>query len=112
MKASLYADGWISALTLLGSLQAFGAGGVGGVSGKPFNPDVSANFLGLATGGTLYPSTSTLLTHNGVQLQEAELQFLADVDPYFRASALLSVAPTITGDFGIDPEEVYFESTT
>jgi hypothetical protein len=46
-------------------------------------------------------------------LQEAEIQFTADVDPYFKAVALFSVSQedkVSPRKFGIDPEEVYLET--
>jgi len=81
-------------------------------TGKPFNPDLSVNFLGLAQSGTSYSNDRTVAnSHNGLQLQEAELQILSDVDPYFRANALLSISQQDgKTDYGIDPEEVFLES--
>ncbi len=79
--------------------------------GNAFNPDISANFLGLAQHGTAYSSDRSAKPHNGLDLQEAELQFTADVDPYLRAVVLLSVAHEDgKSSYGIDPEEVYAES--
>jgi len=81
--------------------------------GKAFNPDISANFLGLWQHGTGISNDRTNANHNGFSLQEAELQLLSDVDPYMRASALLSVSQKDgTSDFGIDPEEVFLETTS
>ena len=64
-----------------------------GVS-SAFNPAISVN--GLFLGG--YSSsarTTNRLTgldfHNGFNLQEAEFQFTADVDPYWKANFILSV---------------------
>ncbi|MBS1983666.1 MAG: hypothetical protein JST16_05790 [Bdellovibrionales bacterium] len=75
-------------------------------AGNAFNPDASVNIL------TLYKnSTSGRSTDNGFALQEAEMQFTSDVDPYFRASALFSVARD-NGEWGIDPEEVFAETTS
>jgi hypothetical protein len=71
---------------------------------KAFNPDISVNFLG-------YVRESNLNLGNGFVLQEAEMQFYADVDPYFRANALFSISQKPgTTDFSIDPEEVFVES--
>lgn len=79
--------------------------------GKAFNPDISANFLGLFQRGTGITGDRTQVPHNGFSLQEAEIQFNADVDPYLRAVVALSVAQESGGtEFGIDPEEVYFET--
>ena len=54
---------------------------------------------------------------NGFDVQEAELQFYSDVDPYTRLSLLLSIAPKYTSDgttvsqeWGIEPEEAFAES--
>src|SRR4051812_43707280 len=53
--------------------------------GKAFNPDVSANFLGLLQEG-LHDSSGILAedrtkaSRNGLSLQEAEVQFTSDVD--------------------------------
>ncbi len=93
----------------LSSLAAFAAAGAG--ASKAFNPDISANFLGLVLRDTRGSNLRTDARHNGISFQEGELQFTADVDPYFRASALFSVAQKDNStDFGIDPEEVYAES--
>lgn len=79
--------------------------------GKAFNPDISANFLGLLQRSTGVSDDRTQSPHDGLSLQEAEVQFTSDVDPYFRAVALLSVAQKGgTAEFGIDPEEVYLET--
>lgn len=85
--------------------------------GKPFNPDISANFLGLLQQGTGLSNNRSNPEHNGLRLQEAELQFTSDVDVYFRAVALLAIGQSDTTaasdgsvEYGIDPEEVYFET--
>ncbi len=59
-----------------------------------FNPAISVN--GLFGGGySTDPATTRSLTNpdfdNGFNLQEAEFQFTADVDPYFKANFILSV---------------------
>lgn len=84
------------------------------VNSKYANPDMSVNFLTLYQSGnrggnlTDFPSEA-----NGFSLQEAELQFFSDVDPYFRANALLSVSQSSpTSEFGIEPEEVFVETTS
>lgn len=81
--------------------------------GNAFNPDISANFLGLWQRGTHLSDDRTNPSHNGFSLQEAELQMLSDVDPYLRASVLLSVSQE-DGKTGYDlsPEEVFVESTS
>lgn len=70
------------------------------------NPDISANFLGL---GRTQLSNERHSFENGWRLQEAELQFTSNVDPYLRAVALVSIAQE-NGEWGIDPEEVYAET--
>ena len=59
-----------------------------------FNPAISVN--GLFLGGySSSPRTTSRLTgldfHNGFNLQEAEFQFTADVDPYWKANFILGV---------------------
>ncbi len=79
--------------------------------GKAFNPDMTANFLGLWQRGTGLSDDRTQENHNGFSLQEAELQFSSDVDPYVRAIALLSIHQEVgTTEYGIDPEEVFLET--
>ncbi len=98
-----------------GSGDATGAqpSGGGAASGKAFNPDVSVNFLGYARKGSV--NTGDLIgrtsdVHNGFTFQEAEMQFFSDVDPYLKANALFSLSPS-NSSFGLDPEEVFFETT-
>jgi len=79
-----------------------------GVS-SAFNPAISVN--GLFLGGyASSPRTTSRLTgldfHNGFNLQEAEFQFTADVDPYWKANFILSVDRN--GETGV--EEGYVTS--
>lgn len=79
-----------------------------GVS-SAFNPAISVN--GLFLGGySSSPRTTSRLTgldfHNGFNLQEAEFQFTADVDPYWKANFILSVDRN--GETGV--EEGYVTS--
>lgn len=76
---------------------------------KGFNPDVGVNFLGLIQHGSAYSRDRTVKPRDGAQLQEAELQFSADVDAYFRAVGIFSVKQS-GASYGIDPEEVYAET--
>lgn len=79
--------------------------------GKAFNPDIGVNMLGLFQNGSSITDDRTVPTHNGLSLQEAELHFSSDVDPYFRAVALLSIHQQEgSTEFAIDPEVVYAES--
>lgn len=84
------------------------------VNSKYANPDMSVNFLTLYQSGnrggnlTDFPGEA-----NGFSLQEAELQFFSDVDPDFRANALISISQSSpTSEFGIEPEEVFVETTS
>ncbi|MGH7770618.1 MAG: hypothetical protein ACREQA_00090, partial [Candidatus Binatia bacterium] len=59
-----------------------------------FNPAISVN--GLFLGGySASPRTTNRLTgldfHNGFNFQEAEFQFTADVDPYWKANFILAI---------------------
>lgn len=106
-------------------------GTAGAAAGKAFNPDVSVNFLGYGRRSTVNSGDEigrTADVHNGFTFQEAEMQFFADVDPYFRANALFSLSPNAESEridtssgtptlvkspsFALDPEEVFFETTS
>lgn len=76
--------------------------------GKQFNPDVSANLLGLYQSGDLSRDRN-VSPHSGFSLQEAEVQFTSDIDVYFRGQAMFSLKQT-AGAWGIDPEEVFLET--
>lgn len=102
-------------LALFSALPALGQNSISipGAKGNAFNPDISANFLGLYERGTGVSDDRTQSPHNGFSLQEAELQMLADVDPYLRASVLLSISQQKNStDYGIDPEEIFLETTS
>src|SRR3990172_794042 len=78
---------------------------------KGFNPDISVNLLGRYRYETHGSNDRTDGVHNGLSFEESEMQFSADVDPYFRAVALFSLSQEAgTTDFGIEPEEVFFET--
>ena len=79
--------------------------------GNTFNPEISANFLGLYQRGTGLSDDRTVVPHNGFSLQEAEIQFTADVDPYLRAAALLAISQEDGGtEYVAEPEEIYLET--
>lgn len=79
--------------------------------GNAFNPDIGVNLLGLAQHGTSYSSAPNAKPRNGFSLQEAELQFSADVDPYLRATALFAIAQENgSASYSIAPEEAYVET--
>ncbi|PIR35934.1 MAG: hypothetical protein COV37_05950 [Bdellovibrio sp. CG11_big_fil_rev_8_21_14_0_20_39_38] len=68
-----------------------------------FNPDIGINML------FLDQHSKRDKSGDGMKLQEAELQFSSDVDAYFTAKALFSVAEE-NGSYGIEPEETYVET--
>lgn len=79
-----------------------------GVS-SAFNPAISVN--GLFLGGySSSPRRTTELTgldfHNGFNFQEAEFQFTADVDPYWKANFILAIGR----DGEVELEEGYATS--
>jgi hypothetical protein len=73
-------------------------------------PDISVNFLGLYLNGNGVSSDPQAPVHKGFSFQEAELQFMSDVDSYLRASALFSVGQEAGGEYSIDPEEIFLET--
>lgn len=84
-------------------------------------PNISANALFLSRNSNFHADDSSFVSPdqapNGINLQEAELQFYADVDPYTRLSLLFSIAPEYVSDgtriseaWGIEPEEAFAES--
>jgi hypothetical protein len=73
------------------------------------NPDLSVNAL------LLYQNSNrgggdTSADPNGFFLQEAEIQFFSDVDPYHKLTALFSVHQD-GKEWKIEPEEVFAETT-
>jgi hypothetical protein len=78
---------------------------------KPFNPDISANFLGLLRHGTAYSNSRSTSPYNGLSLQEAEIYFSSNIDAYLKGVALFALTED-SGSWGIEPEEVYVETTS
>lgn len=87
-------------------------------SGSLRSPNVSGNALFLwrqAQQGAAREST----TRNGVDIQEAELAFYADVDPSSKLTMLFTAAPQytlqpggeVTQGWAFEPEELYSELT-
>lgn len=82
--------------------------------GNGFNPSIGLNALGL------YKNSSRDNDHDGFQLQEAEIQFSADVDAYFRAEATFAIHQEHHeedggGDheehaYAFEPEEIFAET--
>ncbi len=80
---------------------------------KVLNPDISSNFLGLLQRSSSASTQRTDGTHDGLSLQEAEVQFTANVDPYIRAVTIIAVRQETDPaevKFGVDPEEVFLET--
>ncbi|HEX4926179.1 MAG TPA: hypothetical protein VFV50_18945 [Bdellovibrionales bacterium] len=77
--------------------------------GNTFNPDIGVNGLFLYRNSSRGNAAGA--DQNGFGVQEAELQFAADVDPYLRAVANFGVErdPT-TGEWEFDTEEIYGET--
>jgi hypothetical protein len=85
------------------------------------SPDVSANTLFLYRNSN-FAGEDTSEVRNGVDLREAEVAFVSDVDPYSRLTFLLSVHPVYTVDntassprvkqtWAVEPEELFAESS-
>lgn len=91
---------------------------VAATSGSLTTPNVSANALFLYRNSN-FAKEDTDTTRNGIDLQEAELAFFAEVDPYSRLNLLFSVHPQYTLNsttnvvdqtWAIEPEEAYAET--
>lgn len=83
------------------------------------SPNISANTLFLYRQSNFAKENSSTV-RNGLDVQEAEIAFYADVDPYSRLFLLLGVHPEyeadattgkVTQEWAIEPEEAYAEST-
>lgn len=87
--------------------------------GNSFNPDISINTLFLYQNSSR-GNAAAADSPNGFSLQEAEIQFTSDVDPYFRFAALFAVHPhkdtdpepghTAATHYHFEPEEIYAET--
>lgn len=84
------------------------------------SPNVSANALFLGRNSNFSKDAGSITERNGIDLQEAELAFYADVDPYHRLNMLLTVHPEYEADattgavkqsWIVEPEELYAESS-
>ncbi|MCX6128659.1 MAG: hypothetical protein NTX25_06290, partial [Proteobacteria bacterium] len=90
------------------------------------NPDISVSVLSLFK-HSKRQGAQQAEADGGMSMQEAELQFTANVDPYLRAAVLLSIHPSEEAtatkspddaaaaepsekSFAIEPEEVYLET--
>jgi hypothetical protein len=101
---------WLTCVLLFFSSAAFAQASL-------ISPNVSADGLFLYRNSN-FAKENTNLVRNGVDLQEAELGFYADVDPYTRFTILLSIAPVYQLDgnnrvvetWSVEPEEAYAET--
>lgn len=84
------------------------------------SPNISGNALFLYRGSNFGKEDVATDNRNGLDLQEAELAFYADVDPYHRLNMTLTVHPEYTLDaatnkitqaWKIEPEELFAESS-
>ncbi len=81
-----------------------------------FTPDISVNAL------LLYQNSNRgndplAEPQNGATLQESELQFVADVDPYTKFTSTFSIHPDVntnvvphTSEYKIEPEELFVDT--
>jgi hypothetical protein len=101
---------------VLFSAPAFAADG-----GSLKTPNMSANTLFLYQNSNFHKGNvdpaSPDQQPNGLNVQEAELQFYSDVDPYTKLNLILSVHPeyeasgaTVQEKWTIEPEEAFVES--
>ncbi len=85
------------------------------------SPSVSTNALFLSRNSNFHSTDTNITTPdqtpNGLGIQEIELQFISEVDPYTRLNVLLSVTPkyktdgvNVSQEWGLDPEEAFAES--
>lgn len=84
--------------------------------GNTFNPDIGINTLFLYQNSNRGNETS-VENPNGLRLQETELQFSSDVDPYWRFASTFSLhqeyddsTTPVTREFIFEPEEIFAES--
>jgi hypothetical protein len=82
-------------------------------------PSISGNALFLYTNSN-YNNEDASTSRNGLDIQEAELSFYSEVDPYSRLNMLLTVHPNYTFNtvtqkveqqWAVEPEELYAESS-
>src|SRR4051812_36096874 len=82
------------------------------------SPNVSANALFLYRNSN-FSKNSDSTTRNGFDLQEAEVAFYSDVDPYSRLNILLTIHPQyelnattnrVEESWIVEPEEAYAET--
>ncbi len=86
--------------------------------GNAFNPDIGINALFLYQNSNR-GNSNDVENANGFSVQEAELQFSADVDPYWRFVSTFSLHQEFDGsvvpsvrEYVFEPEELFAESTS
>ena len=99
MRSRLFAPAGLAALLLVAAAPGLASTTATGVS-REFNPAISVNTLLLAR--TADQATDAAV--NGVDLQEAEVQLTAIVDPYWKANLVFAVHPEHDEDHA-DEEE-------
>jgi hypothetical protein len=77
--------------------------------GNSFNPDIGVNGLFLYRNSTRGHDPIASDPKNGFGVQEAEIQFASDVDPYLRAVANFALEKE-AGVWEFAPEEIYGET--
>lgn len=93
----------------------------GAFAGDLKTPNMSANALFLYRNSNFHQQDTDVTNpdqnRNGLNVQEAELQFYSDVDPYTRMSLLLSIHPeyestgtAVEEKWVVEPEEGFVES--
>jgi hypothetical protein len=85
-------------------------------SSNTYNPEVSVDALFLYQNSNR-GNDPLAEPQNGIGVQETEMQFAADVDPYSRFIATFSIAPKVntttiphTSSYEISPEELFVDS--
>lgn len=87
---------------------------------RRMNPDIGLNLLILYQNSNR-GNSAFVADRNGLSLQEAELQFSSDVDPYWRLAAIFglhqevdvdetSTPPVRTAEYVFEPEEAFAET--
>lgn len=109
--------------TLFALISIFIGTSAFGANSSLKTPNISVNTLFLYQNSNFHKedmdATNPDQNRNGFDIQEAELQFFADVDPYSRLNMLLSIHPEFEGDgttveksWVLEPEELFVESTS
>jgi hypothetical protein len=108
---------WLNSFSIVFSLfvtsAVFAQSDVSKLPQKPkgANPDLSIVVMGLFQRGTGFSDDRTDPPYNGFSMQETELQYNADIDPYLKGTVLLAIGQEEgSTEYVIEPEEVFIES--